>query len=316
MKLLKGIIAVSLVFPGSLSSSGHGLDVERVMQDDGSASSGRLALVFGKNELGEMADVFGIPNQCFSSSIDDEPSVGRFIHVGPDGSETQLGTGATVAAPDIVLTASHFLTYSNGRPIPAENINFRLYEGNPLDCREVDYPVERIIHGATDGNEANDFAVLKLRRPVQRYAPHQLASAELMARAVSGLEKLVLVGFPKHPATRNGLNYSAVSCWISAPSALNRSFGNTNIVVHNCDTMKGSSGAPLTIITPSEGATNQWGRPLKYTRHIVAIQRGNGSSAPDRDPYESSTFSPVTNYNDAVLIHDGIREAINGLMAE
>jgi len=316
MKFLMGLVAVSLVFPGSLSSAAHGLDVEHFMQDNGSESSARLALVFGKNQLGEMADVFGIPNQCFSSSIDDEPSVGRFIHVGPDGVETQFGTGATVAAPDIVLTASHFLTYGNGRPIPAENVNFRLYEGNPLDCREVDYPVERIIHGATDGDEANDFAVLKLVRPVQQYAPHQLASAELVARAVSGLEKLVLVGFPKHPATQNGLNYSAVSCWISAPPPLNRSFGNTNIVVHNCDTAKGSSGAPLTVITPSDGSTNQTGRPLKYIRHIVAIQRGNGSSAPDRDPYESSTFSPVTNYNDAIVIHDGIREAINSLMAE
>lgn len=270
----------------------------------------RVASVFGANELGQMAHEFGIPNQCHSSLGEEEPSTGRFIHTGPDGTETQLGSGHTVHRGDVVVTASHFLRYSNGRKMPAGNVIFRVYEGTPGNCREVDYPISSIEHGADDiqRDVSNDFAVIKLSRPVTTYMPLELPDEELVLQAQRGRKDLVLMGFPKHEATRNGRDYSAVGCRGQLPPSQNIYFGNPHVFVHDCDSTNGSSGGAFTVIEAAEeGVRTPSGSTQRYRRYFVGLQQGHGSNLPDFDPNESSEFSAQSNFNTGITLNPKMR---------
>lgn len=303
---LGGVVNNSLGLPGRSATE----DYLNACNENPADYRIRVASVFGTNELGQMANEFGIPNQCYSTLGEEEPSTGKFIHTSPDGTETQLGSGHTVHRGDVVVTASHFLRYSNGRKIPAGNVVFRVYEGTPGDCREVDYPIKSIEHGADDieTDVANDFAVIKLSRPVTTYMPLELPDEELVREAQRGRQDLVLMSFAKHEATRNGRDYSAVGCRAQLPPARNIYFENPNVFVHDCDSTKGSSGGAFTVIqaAPSDQLTPS-GNPQKYRRYFVGVLQGQGSNLPDHDPNVPSDFSARSNFNTGIILSTKMR---------
>lgn len=279
----------------------------------------QVAAIFGANELDDLMTEHNIPNQCSSALGHENIPVGRFIHVGPDGKETQMGTGTTVSSGDVVVTASHFLRYSSGKSIPENRLIFRVYEGSsPQNCKEVDYPVEVVRHGSKDtsSDAGNDFAVIKLSRPLTTYEPLELPSEELMEGLRNGEEPAFLTGFAKHSSTDNGKNMSMVSCNTEPPPRGNYFRGVDNIFIHQCDSVGGMSGGSFSMLRESEvGSTYDSGKERRYSRYFVGVHKAHSNPRQNVDPDSSSEFSPTENFNMGVFLSPRMRQMIQEVAA-
>lgn len=300
---LIGMILLSSLFggPSLISDRGAsaGSDREQYV---------RTAEVFGINSIGYMTEL-GIPNQCWSSDPASEPPVGRIFLQRHDGTWVQNGTGSVVESNRVVVTNAHVVAYNYDRLVdkevvylPPERIRFRLYEGTPDDCREVDYDVQQATYGDffREGvvDRAQDYAVLTLVEPALAYAPQRLGHEHEFNMAVIRKKQVLMVGFPNHPDNNNGLNYAATTC------ELNFGLYEGMRITHDCDSFPGSSGSPITLILPSNEEASQ----SRYERIFIAM---NTSNAVHPDAEVGAIYSARTiNFNVAVHLSFGLSAAI------
>lgn len=213
------------------------------------------AAIFGNNDLDALTQA-GTPNQCYLSGGSALPA-GR-IYVGAGADRRFAGSGATVGAADIVVTAAHLMT----RIVDGGRVRFVVWEGTPDDCREVTYDATAALIGTRHPvqDPSRDYAVLKLSAPVAAYSPLKLGSSGAAAAARAG-GSIRIAGFAGHPSTRLGRDLSMVSCRGYAMPVWDPQWRVADsLIVFNCDTATGMSGAPIiagrTMIGIVTGAMN------------------------------------------------------------
>jgi hypothetical protein len=204
-----------------------------------------FAAIFGTNDLDRLTRA-GTPNQCHLKASS-APPVGR-IYITGNGDRKTAGSGAVVGSGNIVITAGHlFETGTSNRLAGGHGISFGIWEGTPDNCRFVDYPAELVLIGSKKPihEPSRDYAVIKLKAPVTAYPPFKLGGAGSASGARGG-GKISVAGFAGHSSTNRGRDLSVVSCrgykmpvwdpmWTIADSLL----------VFDCDTATGMSGAPI-----------------------------------------------------------------------
>lgn len=211
--------------------------------------------IFGENDLDSLTRA-GTPNQCFLKGANALP-VGR-IYVGTGADRRFAGSGATVGAGDIVVTAAHLMT----RIADGGQVRFVVWEGTPEGCREVTYEARAVLVGTRHPvqDPSRDYAILKLGKSVAAYSPLKLGSSGAAAGARAG-GSIRIAGFAGHQSTRLGRDLSIVSCRGYAMPVWDPQWRVADsLIVFNCDTATGMSGAPIiagrTMVGIVTGAMN------------------------------------------------------------
>lgn len=255
--------------------------------------------IFGDNNLDDMREVHGMPNQCYSPIGRETPPAGRII-LERDGRSHFIGSAQTVHREDIIVTAAH-LFWRDGEPRirDTDRIYFEVFVGSSENCRVERYEVDidNMIVGSESpqSNRENDFAVLRLDRPMTAYYPLELPPNGLTARVVAEETDVNLVGFVNHESTNNGRDISVVMCKSQTPPEDNFYHQGRTIFFHDCDALPGMSGAAMNITYRAPEGENR-----TFTRYFVGMQVS--------DVYEENRivdeFDPHRNYNISVLAHE------------
>jgi hypothetical protein len=255
------------------------------------------AAIFLDNDLDALTRA-GTPNQCYLASGAASPPSGR-IEIGTGGSRHAVGSGDIVLHGNIAVTAGHLFRTNGGKDKlkPGDSVYFSVWEGTPNKCRLVRHRAKELIIGPQSPvrQPSRDYAVLKLEDPVTAYKPLRLGSAGMVSSARGG-GRITIAGFAGHRSTNHGRDLSIVSCrgypmpvwdpiWTKAESLL----------VFDCDTATGMSGAAITVVQ---------GSGTKAVRYLVGIAHSAMNLS------QGKSFNLSDNFNFGYALEPTLRAAI------
>ncbi|WP_298858613.1 trypsin-like serine protease [uncultured Sulfitobacter sp.] len=175
---------------------------------------------------------------------------------------------ATLIAPDIVLTAAHCAFDASGNQLQPERLTFRAgYRQGRVEAErkvvQVAMPdAYQYKSKDTVTRIANDVALLRLKSPV----PTHVISPFVVEPRILNQGEVTVVSYGRGRSTLPSLQ---------ATCAVLRSF--KGVMVMNCDTTFGSSGAP---VFRREGTQIRIASVISGYAHIRGVRRTTGMSLP------------------------------------
>jgi protease YdgD len=185
-------------------------------------------------------------------------------------------TGALIAE-DIILTNAHcVIDPENGKL--SQKIKFlpNVIDGQVQDTRDVVEVVD-VVYGTNfkDGAklDANDWAVMKINKPLGRKYGYLGVKSVASATLVRNQKKYFFVGYSgDFPSAKYQQYFSAGAGWTASFQAgCSILKEEANFLLHDCDTAGGSSGGPIIAMVDGEP-------------YVVALNEGEvKSSSTKRD---------------------------------
>lgn len=175
---------------------------------------------------------------------------------------------ATLIAPDLVLTAAHCAFGADGKPLPPQQLTFRAgyREGRVEAERQVVQIAMPDAYAYKSGDVvsriANDVALLRLETPI----PTHVISPFLIEARLLNQGKVTVVSYGRGRSTLPSLQ---------ATCAVLHSF--KGVMVMNCNTTFGSSGAP---VFRRDGTRIRIASIVSGSAEIRGVRRTTGMALP------------------------------------